>query len=149
VHILYLASSFVLILYWPDDGCIKPKHVAASLGIVIYDNCCVYEWFIVLNKRRSNTNLIENINLVNCDNVNLYIPAFIYNVIPCIKILQKISHKMKKGTEMCQKMRLAWTHVEGKALPQSTVKYHCFSCAFPSYFWSEFGWGGEQAVMTS
>jgi hypothetical protein len=30
-------------IYWPDDGCDKPKHVATSLGIVIYDNCCVYD----------------------------------------------------------------------------------------------------------
>jgi hypothetical protein len=41
VHILYLATCFVLILYWPDDGCVKPKHVATILGIVIYENCCV------------------------------------------------------------------------------------------------------------
>jgi hypothetical protein len=30
-------------IYWTDDGCDKPKHVATSLGIVIYDNCCVYD----------------------------------------------------------------------------------------------------------
>lgn len=60
-----------------------------------------------IHKHRSNSNLRENINLINRDNVILYIPAFIYSVLPCIKILEKISHKMKKGTEMCQKLRLS------------------------------------------
>jgi hypothetical protein len=56
VRILYLASCFVLILYWRDDGCIKPKHVATSLGIVIYDNC-VYDWSIVLKCSLSSTDI--------------------------------------------------------------------------------------------
>jgi hypothetical protein len=38
-----VASCFVLISYWPDDGCDKPKHVAINLDIVIYDIVVFYD----------------------------------------------------------------------------------------------------------
>jgi hypothetical protein len=42
-YIFYAASCFVLMSYWPDDGCDKPKHFAINLDIVIYDIVVFYD----------------------------------------------------------------------------------------------------------
>jgi hypothetical protein len=45
-YIFYVASCFVLISYWPDDGYDKPKHVVINLDIVIYDIVVFYDWLL-------------------------------------------------------------------------------------------------------
>jgi hypothetical protein len=42
-YIFNVASCFVLISYWPDDGYDKPKHVAINLDIVIHDIVVFYD----------------------------------------------------------------------------------------------------------